>query len=301
VKVIKIYYQGIKEATFQPKIIFVLWFINFIFGFIFFYLFFEAFSRAIGQSAVGEELLRKFEFNFLFEFLAYHAESIATIFSAAGVLILIELLVSTFLFGGILFTLTYQIKSSDLANNKKSFAQLFFQGAGKFFGRFFRLLIYSFLLWISALIVFLLLNLFIGIFTGEAKNEQLFFYSLWLRLAIGLFIFFLVKMILDYTRIKIVTEDSRYVLRSLFKTVKFVFQKLGKALALYYLLVLTGIILFTIYFALKFFLPSNSLITILVVFLVGQLFIASLAWLKIAFQKAQITFYSQQPIQYESH
>jgi len=290
--VLKSYRQGIKEAASQPKMIFVLWLANFILGSIIFYLFYGAFSRALGNSAVAEGLLRKFDFNFLVEFLTYHQESIATIFSSVFVLILIDFLVSTFLFGGILFTLTLRLKSSDPESEKRRFAPIFFQGAGKFFGRFFRLLVYSLLLWISSLILYLLLNLFINIFAGLDAGELVFFYSLWFRLAIALFIFFLVRMILDYTRIKIAVEDSPKVFRSLLEMIKFVFKKLGKTLALYYLLLLTGVVFFAIFWALKLTIPQESFMTIVIAFLVGQLFIASQAWLRIAFQQAQLVFYS---------
>ena len=288
-KVLKSYYEGIKEATVQAKMIFVLWLSNFLFGFVIFYLFFGAFSRAMGNSAVAEGLLKRFDFNFLVEFISNHGESIATIFSSIVVLTLLYLLVSTFLFGGILFSLTIRLKSSHLAGDERKFAQIFFQGAGKFFGRFFRLLVYSLLLWISSLILFFFINLFINSFAGWEAGEKAF---LWLRLGIALFIFFLVRMILDYTRIKIAFEDSPKVFRSLLEMTKYVLKKLGKTLALYYLLLLTGVVFFAVFWASKSIIPQNSFITITIAFLVGQVFIASQAWLRIAFQQAQLVFYS---------
>jgi hypothetical protein len=291
-KVLKSYYRGIKEATSQAKMIFILWLANFAFGSVIFYLFFGAFSRAMGNSAVAEGLLKRFDFNFLVEFMSNHGESIATIFSSIVVLTLLYLLVSTFLFGGILFSLTLRLKSSHLAGDERKFVQIFFQGAGKFFGRFFRLLVYSLLLWIASLIILFLVNLFISLFAGREASEKLFFYTLWVRLGIALFIFFLVRMILDYTRIKIAFEDSPKVFRSLLEMTKYVLKKLGKTLALYYLLLLTGVVFFAVLRTLKLIIPQNSFLTITVAFLVGQVFIASQAWLRIAFQQAQLVFYS---------
>jgi hypothetical protein len=291
-KVLKSYYQGIKQASSQAKMIFVLWLSNFLFSSVIFYLFFGAFSRAMGNSAVAEGLLKRFDFNFLVEFMSNHGESIATIFYSILILTLLYLLVSTFLFGGILFTLTLRSKSIDSTSERRRFAQIFFQGAGKFFGRFFRLLIYSLLLWIASLIILFLVNLLISLFAGREASEKLFFYTLWVRLGIALFIFFLVRMILDYTRIKIALEDSPKVFRSLFEMIKYVLKKLGKTLALYYLLLLTGAVFFAVFWASKSIIPQNSFITILIAFLVGQVFIASHGWLRIAFQQAQLVFYS---------
>jgi hypothetical protein len=100
-------------------------------------------------------------------------------------------------------------------------------------------------------------------------------------------------MILDYSRIEIVILDSRAVFLSFLKTIKLVFQKFGKTLALYYLLVLTGIAVIIVFWLVKPYLPSSSSpwITMLIAFLVAQLFIAFQGWLKIVFQSAQLIFY----------
>lgn len=291
-KVLKSYEKGIKEATQQPKMIVILWLINFIFGSIIFFLFFGQLSKAIGKSLIAESLQKKFDYNFLFEFLTYHGQSIRTIFSVAVFLIIIYFLISIFLYGGILFSLAHSQRANDVEKSKVRFAPIFFQGAGKFFGRFFRLSIYSLILWIIFIIFIFLLTRVGRVLTANGTNEQMAFYLFLVEIGIGFFLLFLIKMILDYTRIKIVTEDSRYVFRSLLKIIKFVFQRLGKTLGLYYLLIVTGLILFGIYWVLKLIIPSYSLLTILVTFIVYQLFIASRGWLKIAFQAAQLIFYS---------
>jgi len=249
-------------------------------------------SKAIGKSLIAESLQEKFDYNFLFEFLTYHGQSIRTIFSVAVFLIIIYFLISIFLYGGILFSLAHSQRANDVEKSKVRFAPIFFQGAGKFFGRFFRLSIYSLILWIIFIIFIFLLTGVSWVLTASGTNEQMAFYLFLVEIGIGFFLLFLIKMILDYTRIKIVTEDSRYVFRSLLKIIKFVFQRLGKTLGLYYLLIVTGVILFGIYWVLKLIIPSYSLLTIIITFIVYQLFIASRGWLKIAFQAAQLIFYS---------
>jgi len=151
------------------------------------------------------------------------------------------------------------------------------------------------LLWIASLVFFFLVNLFISLFAGRESSERLLFYTLWLRLGIAIFVFFLVRMILDYTRIKIAFEDSPKVFRSLLEMIKYVLKKLGKTLGLYYLLLLTGIVFFAVFWALRSAIPQNSFTTIIIAFLVGQVFIASHGWLRIAFQQAQLVFYSPAP------
>ena len=287
-KVLKSYRKGIREATLRPKMIFILWLINFIFGSVIYFLFSGLLADVLGKSKIAEGLLKKFDFNVLFELLVHNGSTIQTIFSVALILIFLYFLVSIFLYGGILFSLVHPLKSGDVESKKPRFAQVFFQGAGKFFGRFFRLSIYSLILWIVFIVINVLLNLVGSVLTASGANEQVAFYLIWIRIAIGLFLVFLIKMILDYTRIKIVTEDSRRVFLSFLKIIRFVFKKFGKTLALYYLLVVTGVILFGIFWALNSMIPSHTLLSIFIAFIIGQLFIASRGWIKVAFQAAQL-------------
>jgi hypothetical protein len=290
VKVIRSYGGGIKEATLQPKMIFVLWLRNFIFGIAIFYLFFRFLTRAIGNSVLADSLLERFDFSVFFEVLFHHGDSLNVILMVGLVLLCLYFLVSIFFYGGILSILTLPPEAKEV---KGLFAQTFFQGAGKFFGRFFRLSIYSLLLWAVFILINLLLNPVEKFLTGDGNNEWMTFSIFWIRVAIGLFLVFLIRMILDYSRVEIVILDSRAVFLSLFKTIKFVFQKFSKTLALYYLLVLTGITVIIIFWLVRSYLPSFSSpwLTMLVPFVVAQLFIALKGWLRIAFQSAQLVFY----------
>ncbi|MFQ6082672.1 MAG: hypothetical protein ACE5WD_04845 [Candidatus Aminicenantia bacterium] len=291
-RILKCYYKGIKEATFQPKMVFLLWIFNLMLGLIVFFQAFRILSRVIGSNLTADQLLKKFDFNFFFELLAYQGESIRSVFSMIFILFFIYFLVSIFLSGGILFTLTHPRKLNYFENNKESFAQVFFQGGGKFFGRFFRLAIYSLILWIALIGIYFLMSFLSKVLTNHGANEQLAYYLFWVRIGVGLFLIFLIKMILDYTRIKIVNENCRKVFSSLLKIIKFVFKKLAQTLALYYSLLFAGLILFGIYFALKQLIPVDSLVTIVVLLFIQQIFIASRGWLKIAFLAAQLRFYS---------
>jgi hypothetical protein len=289
-KVLSSYGGGIKEATLQPKLIFVLWLRNFIFGLAVFYLFFRFLTWTIGNGVLADSLLERFDFSVFFEILVHHDESMNLLLTASIVLIFLYFLVSIFLYGGILSILTIPPEAKE---ERRRLAQTFFQGAGKFFGRFFRLSIYTLILWIAFILINLLLNPLGKFLTGSGSNEWMGFYFFWIRVATGLFLVFLIRMILDYSRIEIVILDSRAVFLSFLKTIKLVFQNFGKTLALYYLLVLTGIAVIIIFWLVKPYLPSFSSpwMTMLIAFLVAQLFIAFQGWLKIAFQSSQLVFY----------
>jgi hypothetical protein len=284
VSVFRSYGYGVREAIIRPKMILVLWTFNFLFGCFVFYLFYKLLAEAMSQSAVSEGMLAKVDYHFLFEFLTYHGQSLGTFISATLFLIGLYILVSIFLYGGILHSL--------VEPQRASFLQHFFQGGGKFFGRFLRLTVYSLILWFVFLVVMFILYRVGSALTGKGTNEQLAFYLFLVGVAIALFFIFFINMIQDYARIRIAFEDRRYVFRSLFQSIGFVFKRLGGTLGLYYLLVLTGGILTVGYCVLKSMIPFSTLGAILITLLVYQLFIASHGWLKIAFQAGQLSFYT---------
>jgi len=283
--IFKSYRKGIQEATLRPNMAVVLWMINFFFASVVYFLFSAMLSAAFGKSLLASDLLQKPNMDVLFEFLTSAGTSLGMLVTAGLVLVVLFFLASIFVNGGILQTLVHR-------RDQEGFAQVFFAGGGKFYGRFFRLSIFSLILWIPSIILYLLINGFLGIFTMNSLNEQGSFYAALLRIAIALFFVFLIKMIMDYARIRIVTQDSRSALRSLLEAAGFVFRKLGKTLALYYLLGLTGVAAFLIYWGIRSTFSAGSSGTIWLGFFISQLFIASRGWLRIAFQAGQLRFFT---------
>ncbi|MBS3818849.1 hypothetical protein KGY73_05035 [bacterium] len=298
-KVLKSYGHGIKEATLQPKMVFVLWVVNFLFGAVFYIMISGILSEFWGKSLAAEKLFKEFDMNYFFELMVHKEAAFQSLISVGILLFGLYFLVSIFLYGGILHTVDQrqnlgQGKRGSSKSGKKNqrFSGVFFQGAGKYFGRFFRLYIYSLILWA----VFGVLNVsihffFVKVLGTQNAGEKTLFYLFWVRVGIGIFLLFLVLMVLDYSRIRVVVEDTRKVFRSLLQGIQFVFQKLGKTLALYSMLVVTGLILLAGYWLLKSVIPGKTLGFVLLAFLVGQVFIFARGWLRIIFQAAQMKYF----------
>jgi hypothetical protein len=212
------------------------WLINVLFASLIYFQFSAYMNQVLSRSAAAANFLKTFDMNTFFELLIHTGEKLNTIVSLAILLLIGYIFASVFLNGGILFTLIHPRKTE----KRRRLAPLFFEGGGKFFGRFLRLLIYSLILWLGIIIVILIFDMILKPITKGGTNEVLLFYLILVRVVIALLLIFLVKMIVDYARIKIVVEDSRKVFRPLFQAVGFVFRKLGSTLAIYYLFVLTA-------------------------------------------------------------
>lgn len=293
-KVLKSYSQGIKRATVEGKLVWLLWLANVLFASLIYFQFSGTLNRILSRSAAAENFLKTFDINTFFELMAHNGKEINTIISSALLLMIGYIFASVFLNGGILHTLLHPEKTKE----KRRFAPLFFQGAGKFFGRFLRLLIYSLILWMGVIIVNLILHIILTPITKGGTNEPLMFYLGLVRVVIALLLVFLVKMIADYARIKIVMEDSRLVFRSLFQALGFVFRKLGSTLAIYYLFVLTAAVIFILYWLVQKVVKTHSLLPILIAFIIGQIFILSRGWIRVGLQAAQMNYFqSSKPTQ----
>jgi hypothetical protein len=279
------YIKGIQEATLRPKIAFVLWLVNFSFGSVLYFLFSAVLSAsALANSLSASELLKKADMNAILEFLTSSGVSLGALLTVAFVLIVLYFMVSLFLYGGILHCLVRP-------REQESFTQAFFAGGGKYFGRFFRLSVCSVILWIPAILVFIGLDILLGAIDKDPAQEQLSFYFTIGRIVFALFIFFLMKMIMDYARIKIAVDDSRSVFRTLIAAVGFIFRKLAKALALYYLLGLTGWAAFLVYLKIQSTFAKSSELPIFLGFIIAQLYIGFRGWLKTAYQAGQWTLF----------
>jgi hypothetical protein len=286
------YWTGIKRATAERKMMFLLWMVNLVFASAVYFLVSGYVGSALGNSEAAGSLLKSFDFGIFMEMIVQRGSPVLTILLVALILSITFFWISVFLNGGILFSLVKSGKASDMEDSRPRFISVFFQGTGKFFGRFFRLTLYALLFWFVAILAMLFLNAVTKPLMDQGLNEKAVFYLTVVKVIFGLFLFFLIRMVLDYARIAIVTEDSRFVFRALFQALGFVFKKLGSTLGLYYALLVTGLVLFIVFWFVDTIIPGDSNYFIVLAFLVGQIFIFSRGWFKIAFLASQIRLYT---------
>ncbi len=289
--ILKSYITGLRQAGGRGKMVALLWIFNLLFAAVVYRLAAAFFSQAFGSSAVAEDLLHGFDTALFLEMLVHNPGPQALVFKAMVFLGFLYFWVSLFLTGGILQVLSDPARPEGDASPAQRFAPRFFQGAGKFFGRFFRLALYSLILWAGLAVFQFLLYTAAKPLTGGGTNEKMMVIMFWFWVGSGLVLFFFISMVLDYARISIVLSDTRRVLRALFRALGFVLKRLLRTSTLYAMLLLTGLAIFLLYWGIDSVIPTHSLASIWLAFAIGQIFILSRGWLKIAFQAAQMEFY----------
>ncbi len=292
-KIFRSYGTGIKQASAQGKMVLILWLFSLLLTSVIYFMSAGYFAGALGQSALAENLLEKFDTGLFLEMLIHNPTPLAIMIKVMAVLAFLYYGLSLFLTGGILHVL---LSPSEIAGNelrRRRLAPAFFQGAGRYFGRFFRLEICSLILWAGFIVFQFVFNAAAKPLTSDGANEKMLYYMFWVRVGLSLILIFFIHMVLDYARIIIVRTEASRVLRSLWDAWRFVFKRLFRTMALYYILLITGGIIFLIYWGIHSRLPGGSLFPIWLAFFVGQIFILSRGWLKIAFQSAQLEFYDR--------
>jgi len=252
----------------------------------------SALDAGLGRSMDSAILMNGLDFSVLQDFMNLHREALSAVLSQVTWAVLTYMLLNTFLSGGILTILK--------SPNNKFTASTFFAGCATYFGRFLRLFIlFAVVLVVVGLITALLCGFLAQALTANATSEISYLWT-----TVGAFVLFLVPMTLimmiaDYTRVRSVVSGDQKMLRAAWQSMGFVFRHFFGTIGLELLMLLIPVALFVIYILLDLSIGMSSDGTIILMFVLQQLFMVSRAWSKVLFYGGELEFYgSLQPVVY---
>jgi hypothetical protein len=259
--------QGLRDIRANKPAVLLLWLANLILALAVALPLFRWLQR-MNNMVAAEETLRGFSLPLLFDLLRY---DLSSVFRLVGTLVfwlvVCSLLVNTFLSGGVLAT---------LANpGQRPFLEHFLAGTGRYFGRFFRLLLGAGL---GAGIVLLALNTGLGILVARLSRDASEMTPLLLALGQGMVNIVLGTVILlglHYARIETVVDGRLGMSRALLHSLVFVLRNVLSVFAIIIVFaVLTGGV-YLLYEHVREVLPTTSWLLILGLMAIQQ--IAALA------------------------
>ncbi len=275
---------GLRRATSEPKMVLVLYFLNLLLAIPLALAFRSVMIAGFGDSLAPAHLMASLDFTVFQDFLNVHGEEFQTVIRQILSFLVLSMLLQTFLSGGILTVVLDQEKTFSTSS--------FFKGCGSYFFRFLRLfLLFGLILLVVALIVGGIVLAIAGGMTENATSEVTEF---WIRIAaIALFMLpvTLILMAADYAKIYIVLHDERSALRSCGRAFGFVFRRFFAAFGLELLMLLISLALFAIYLWLDLAVGMTTGTTIVVMFVIQQLFMLLRAWTKILFFAGEMALY----------
>ena len=280
----KSFLKGSSATNKRWRVLITLWIINILFSITIFAPIHALLKSDISRSLMGDRLLQNFDYAWMADTIYKYQNISSFITSWLWLPAAFYLLLYVFLNGGILGSLK--------TTEGKVTLKQFFSDCGQYFWRFFKLFLISILVY---LLVLGLLNGIIGkllkLFTKNAATEWPLIIVSNLKMIIFILLFSIVNMFFDYTKIRLVLEDSRKVLKETWQTLKFAFHHFCRAWGLYWIIGLLNIILTIIYMEIAHLLPKNHLILVLIVFIWQQAYIFSRVWIKVNFFASQMQFY----------
>lgn len=300
--------KGFTNTRLVVKMVLVLFLINLAFGLFLAVPMFRSLQDSFGQSLVGEQMARGFDYLWWEEYRD-EAQGLAKTFSpdifGKGALLsnlealtqfrflswppallvsgILYLLVHTFLAGGILTV---------YAERPPRFRpQDFFAGAGILFPRFLGLMGLSWIFFGTTLVFKAFLDRILDKAADSAFSEVTPFLLGLASSALILFVLFFIQMVFDYARICAVVHNSRNVFRSALDGARFVFKHPVSTLGLYYLILLGHILASLVYALLAGIVPQSTPPGVLLVLLIQQAFIFSLVWIRCWLYSSQLELY----------
>jgi hypothetical protein len=292
--ILRAFSSGLRRATAEPAMVLVLYFANLLMALPVAMAFRAVLQAGFGGSMSPSTLMEGLDFTTLSDFMINHGTDLSALFRQLSWLMIVSMLLNAFLAGGVLTVL----KDS----RGKYTATSFFGGCGAYLGRFLRL----FALFV---VVLLLVSLIVGTIVGlladaliESANSEVM--DFWIRIAtVVLFLLpvTILMMISDYTKVSMVLNEERSVLKSAWKSTGFVFRHFFRTFGLELLLLLVPVLLYVLYALIDLSVGISSNLTILLMMIIQQLFIALRGWAKIVFFEGELSLYeSFQPYVYQS-
>ena len=290
--IIQAFSSGLRRATAEPKMVLVLYVVNLLIALPLTMAFRAVLQAGFGSSMAPATLVGSLDFTTWQDFMAAHRDELSAVFRQISWVVIISMIVNTFLAGGILAVL----KDS----GGRFTASAFFGGCGVYLGRFLRLFV---LFLIVLLVVVLVFGLIVAILTDAlTTNASSEVTEFWVRIAMGVIFLIpvmIVMMIADYAKISVVLNEERSMLKSAWKATKFVAVHFFQTFGLELMMFLVAVLLFAVYLFIDLSVGMSSDMTIVLMVIVQQIFVASKGWTKILFFEGELTLYEKaQPFVY---
>lgn len=273
---------GVQQMWRNKRLVLIYYLVNFLFGLMLMLPFRSLLRNFAGRSLLADELASRLDMDFLFEFIKNYQESFAPALVLLAMVILSYGAVRLFLSGGTLAV---------FANDHSVASSLFWSDASRYFGRFIRLLLWSFLIGGILLCLLLLWSAIQRLLFGRDPYQYITYYGNWLNAGlrhIGLIIYL---MVIDYSRIYVVQTDERRMRAALWRGLKFVVRNFWRALGLALCLYLVGLAALGISYLIARQLQSPASAIILLLFIWQQLYMVWRMLLQLVLFASEVRLY----------
>lgn len=281
--------KSFSDIAKRPFLVFFLYSVSFVLAILVARPFYVTFLNEANTSVALDKLVSGFDFMIFTDFFHQSQKAFSPFLPLILVIAFFYLMLNTFFAGGV-------IDATDQVQFKMG---RFFESSTKYFGRFLLLLVF---LLIFLLVLVSLAGMFFFIFASIAEGGSEKDYILWMIPPVLILVYFIgyVVMMGDYARVLMFNSPSLKAYAAFWKSFTYIFKR-PTSQALFWLIIVLGIVLSLIYLGIDNLIGMHSGFTIFVMFLVQQLFVIVRVFLKISTQIAAKNYFESDSIELEKN
>lgn len=276
--------NGFTQVWKNKRLIVVFYLANLLFGLVLMLPFRAILDNFSGKTLMGAKLAGRLDMDFLFDLLT-HNQNMVSIFTGMVLVVpAVYWLFSLFLSGGAF---------SVLVKGEKYSAAIFWSGAATYFGRFFRIFLWSLpVLGILFCIQFIETGLERLIF-GKVPYQNISYWGGWIKFSLRTLSILLFGLVLDYARIHAVLTDEKRMRVSVWRGIKFAFGNIGRTFGLTFILFLAGVVVLVIYNPISNALVAPNVFVVIALFLLQQTYMMFRMTLRLTLFASQLNLYNE--------
>ncbi len=236
-----------------------------------------------GYTHMGANLAGRMDIELLFELFRYRGNALSPLLIFAVLLALVFWLVMLFYSGG-----TLRLVMAGSHYNIREF----WGSCGRFFGRFLRYFLWTLPVLGLLLMAPLLLNLVKKMVWGPDPPEAVLYWLGWIKTGLRFLAILIWQLIFDYGRMRIVHANDKKMRNTLVRTLRFVGSEFALVFSLSILLAALGLLALIIYNPVADLLHAPTMVTLVILFLWQQLYMAFRAGLRLTTLSSQAQLYS---------
>jgi hypothetical protein len=284
---VKILIRSIKDLWKKPFLVLFVYAIGFVLAMIVARPFYVTILNEANSSVALDRLIADFDFLIFSDFMNQSAKAFKPFVPLVAFLGFVYLLLSTFFAGGIL----------DSTEQQKFTVSRFLQASAQYFGRFAMLLVYL-IIFVAALLALSGMFFFIFASIKENGNERDYFLLMLPPIAILAYFIGFAIVLGDYARVMLFKSESLSALDAFWKSFSYIFKRQGTVL-LFWIIIVLGLVLSTIYLGIDGAIGMHSGFTIFVMFLIQQIFVFARTFLKVLTLVSAKNYFESNPVSLE--
>ncbi len=278
-----ILFQGSRLVFANLKFITLFFLINVAFAIALSLPLFSTLRDNLLHSSINERLSEGFDYLWFIQFRHLYKSALDEIpfiiYATVGIYVLIEV----FLLGGLI---------SVLINPKKNHFVDFFFGGVKYFYRFAKVMVASFLIYYIAVNMLEYIGILLSYLFAEKQDVLLEFILQALRYVILVAVIGTINMISDYTKIIIAVKDSDFVFKEIYHSLKFVYDNFSIVSLVYITIACIGVAGALSYNMIDSQLPRYPLYYLIISFIIQQFLIIFRLLIRMYFYSSEIVLFN---------